>query len=139
MFIKNIKYCEACSSYSEKNIKYFTDKGLTKNNAKACLYSLLFYTGAGSEYANAATSIEAEKKENLISNLEKYKTKNYSSFIYYLILALNHIDYFWGKCIRWINLNNGENGKYNEYNDYKVGNIVTWIQFSSSSKANSNA
>ena len=52
---------------------------------------------------------------------------------------MNHIDFYWGKCIRWINLNNGKNGDYNEYNDYKVGNIVTWIQFSSSSKADSNA
>ena len=71
--------------------------------------------------------------------MSKYKSEYYSTFIYYLILALSHIDFHWGECIRWVNLNKGENGMYNDYNDYKVGNIVTWIQFSSSYMANTNA
>jgi hypothetical protein len=56
-----------------------------------------------------------------------------------LILALNHIDFHWGICKRWVNLRNGENGGFNDYSVYKPGNIVTWVQFSSSYMADSDA
>jgi len=87
---------------------------------------LIFYTGSGSDHANAAASIEA-KKSNSNNNMNIYKSKYYSSFIYYLILALNHIDFHWGVCKRWVNLNTVEDGSINDFNDYKIGNVVTWI------------
>ena len=99
---------------------------------------MIFYTGSGSDYANAAAAIEAKKSNSKI-DLSVYNSKFYSSFIYYLILALNHIDFHWGICKRWINLKNGEDKGFDDYSVYKVGNIITWVQFSSSYMANSDA
>jgi hypothetical protein len=60
--------------------------------------------------------------------LDHFDSDNYSSILYYLILALNQIEFYWGPCERWINLD--EN--HEDFSIYQRGNIVTWIQFSSS-------
>ena len=58
---------------TKENIQFFIDKGLHEDDAKACLYALIFYTGSGSDHVNAAASIEA-KKTNSKTDLSIYKS-----------------------------------------------------------------
>ena len=70
-------------------------KGLTHDEAQACLYAIVYYTGAGSYYINCGAAIEARKayNEKVVKKVDSYK---YVSFIYFLILALSKIEFFWG-------------------------------------------
>ena len=103
-------------------MKYFTDRGLSKDNALACLYAIVYYTGCGSNYVNCGAAIEARKANNEIS-VKRFNSDKYVSFVYYLVLALSKIDFFWGNVERWINLKE----KDGDFNLYMPGNIVTWI------------
>jgi hypothetical protein len=94
----------------------------------ACLYAIVYYTGAGSNKINCGAAMEARKANGEIE-IKKYTSEKYVSFIYYLILALSKIEFFWGIVERWINLKKEDN----DFNIYTPGNIVTWIQFSSAS------
>ena len=52
--------------------------------------------------------------------------------MYYLIKGLSHIPFHWGKVIRYVKL------KDQDLNDYQPGEILTWLEFSSSDKSNDN-
>ncbi len=68
-----LKTIEDSKINSKENIQFFIDKGLHEDDAKACLYALIFYTGSGSDHVNAAASIEA-KKTNSKTDLSIYKS-----------------------------------------------------------------
>jgi CRISPR/Cas system endoribonuclease Cas6 (RAMP superfamily) len=48
--------------------------------------------------------------------------------LYYLVKGLSHIDFYWGVVVRYIEL------EEQDMEDYKPGEIMTWLQFSSSDK-----
>lgn len=48
--------------------------------------------------------------------------------LYYLTRGLSHIDFYWGRVVRYINL------EAEDLKDYHPGEIITWLQFSSSDK-----
>ncbi len=58
---------------TKENKRFFIDKGLSQEDAQACLYALIFYTGSGSDHANVAASIEAKKTNSKI-DLSVYKS-----------------------------------------------------------------
>jgi len=91
------------------------------------LYALAFYTGSGSDYVSAAAAVETQKLDHNLDS-SKYETDKYASILYFMILALSHIPYYWGETERWINLKEEDE----DYDMYERGNVVTWLQFSSS-------
>lgn len=56
----------------------------------------MYYTGNGSNYVNCATAIEAIRANNKIDSINKIKSDNYVSLVYYLILALSKMPFHWG-------------------------------------------
>ncbi|UJR11533.1 hypothetical protein I4U23_015714 [Adineta vaga] len=109
--------------------KYFLDKNIPVDEAKAMAFALSFYTGPKSESSSRAASLIARK-----GNLQTFEKKtedelNEASIIlYYLVKALSYIPFYWGYVTRACEL------KFEELNMYVPGRVVTWIQFSSSKK-----
>lgn len=115
---------------SNNNYRYFCNKGMNSNDARACAFILSFYTGSNVyQTVNRGASIIARHGNGEATALEETdKFKETSIIMYYLIKALAHIDFYWGVVARAVNLD------ATELEDYKVGNLITWIQFSSSKK-----
>ena len=137
---------EACSSYDdEKRIKihsaksdvtrrYFIERGVAEDDARAYAFAIAFYTGAYSW----AMSMEANlvirqlgKQDQLYTDDVQVDT-NATMIMYYLIKALSHIDFYWGRVIRYVNFTE------KDLADYAPGQIITWLQFSSADKGGQN-
>ena len=133
---------EACKKHdTEKDIemhqdksndtyKYFTDRGASEDDARAYSFAIAFYTGGYSAGINAdATTIARRlvKQDQLYVDQAKIGTRA-AMILYYLTKGLSHIDFYWGTVVRHINL------EAEDLQDYKPGEIVTWLQFSSSDK-----
>jgi hypothetical protein len=135
---------EAIQNYTEegpKHIKEYVPKAkdhvplfkerykVDDEEAFGCCLALSYYTGSESERISRTCNIIIKlyvKNEN--SNLKD--TPEYDALRcigHWLFKALNRIPLYWGKVTRCVNL------KEQEYSLYKPGNIVTWLQFSSSS------
>ena len=137
---RNLK--EACSNYdNEKDIRihsaksdvtrqYFIERGVAEDDARAYAFAIAFYTGAYSW----AMSMEANlvirrlgKQDQLYAD-DAQVDINAAMIMYYLIKGLSHVDFYWGPVIRYVNLTE------KDLHDYAVGEIVTWLQFSSADK-----
>lgn len=133
---------EACKKYdNEKDIEmhrdksndtytYFTERGVSEDDAKAYGFAIAFYTGGYSAAINAdATTVARRlvKQDQLYTDQAKIGTRA-AMILYYLSKGLSHIDFYWGVVVRHIKL------EAEDLQDYKPGEIVTWLQFSSSDK-----
>jgi hypothetical protein len=134
---------DACSKYDkERNIKkhytksqetyaYFTDRGVSDDDARAYAFAIAFYTGAYSWAMSMEANVFARrlvKIEPTHSEVAKVDD-NAAMIMYYLVKGLSHIDFYWGILKRYITLTD------EDIHDYKPGEIVTWLQFSSSEKS----
>jgi hypothetical protein len=133
---------EACGKYDRKEdiemhrdksnhtYTYFTERGVSEDDAKAYSFAIAFYTGGYSAAINAdATTVARRlvKQDQLYVDQAKIGTRA-AMILYYLTKGLSHIDFYWGVVVRHIKL------EAEDVEDYKPGEIVTWLQFSSSDK-----
>lgn len=132
---------EACKAIDKKHInmhhnkskatyQYFTKLGVSKNDAVAYAMAIAFYTGGYS----APLTMEATVLARMGRTAEDMGTSdssvdsNAAMIMYYLIRGLSHIEFYWGTVIRYVKLED------KVVKNYKPGEIVTWLQFSSSDK-----
>lgn len=133
---------DACRKFDEENYiqlhlgkctetyRYFTKKGVQKDEAKAYAFAIAFYTGAYSWMVNMETNIFARRLQRDGANSETAKVDDNAAMImYYLIKGLSHINFYWGVVERYVKLTD------EELKDYKPGELVTWLQFSSTEKS----
>ena len=115
---------------SSISCQYFIKKGMNYDDAMACAFVLSFYTGSNVyQTVNRGASLIARQGNGEATTLKQTdKFKEASVIMYYLIKALAHIDFYWGAVARAVTLD------AKELEDYQPGNLVTWIQFSSSKK-----
>ncbi len=115
---------------SSTSCQHFIKKGMNYDDAMACAFVLAFYTGSNVyQTVNRGASLIARRGNGEATALEQTdKFKEASVIMYYLIKALAHIDFYWGAVARAVELD------AKEFEDYQPGNLVTWIQFSSSKK-----
>ena len=98
------------------------------DESKAHVLAMSYYTGAYSERVNRQTNVIIKTQNLLLGTNEVGLDTSVYSIIYFLVKALSKIEYYWGMCTRCINLTP------EDFELYKKGNIITWLQFSSSSK-----
>lgn len=115
---------------SNETYTYFTERGVSKEDAKAYSFAIAFYTGGYSAALNIdATTVARRLVKQDQLYVDQAKIGNRAAMVlYYLTKGLSHIDFYWGAVVRYINL------EPEDLADYKPGEIVTWLQFSSSDK-----
>ena len=137
---KNLQ--KACKQYEKDGIEVhmkksqqtfhaFTTKGIGHDEAKAYAFAIAFYTGKYSAPMSMAANIVSRKTryaELMAAENLGDVDNNAAMIMYYLIKGLSHIDYYWGEVYRYVQLSD------KDLADYKAGEIVTWLQFSSSDK-----
>lgn len=133
---------EACKKYDKpedvemhrkktnETYTYFIKRGVKEDDAKAYSFAIAFYTGGYSAGINADATVVARrlvKSDQLFA--EQKKVGNRAAMIlFYLTKGLSHIDFYWGEVVRYIKL------EPEDLEDYKPGEIVSWLQFSSSDR-----
>ena len=117
---------------TEEPHKEFLKKKINEDDAKAYAFAIAFYTGAYSEMLSLNANIFARRwQRNKATNAENVQVDDNAAMImYYLIKGLSHINFYWGRVVRYVKLTD------KELKDYQPGEIVTWLQFSSSDKGN---
>jgi hypothetical protein len=118
------------SNKSQQTYSYFTARGVDEDDARAYAFAIAFYTGAYSWAMSMEANIFARrtvKTESTNSEVAKVDD-NAAMIMYYLVKGLSHIDFYWGVVKRYMQLDEKDR------EDYKSGEIVTWLQFSSSEK-----
>jgi len=107
-------------------VDYFKKKGLSKDEALCCALILSFYTGkdgtSTSEEINRKTSQLIRFGNESLSNANQ----SFLPLMYFMIKALAYIPYYWGCCMRAVDLTKEEESRY------VTGSIIAWTQFSSS-------
>lgn len=119
---------------SNVTYKYFTGRGVSEDDARAYGFAIAFYTGGYSAALNAdATTIARRlvKQDQLYVDQAQVDARA-AMILYYLVKGLSHIDFYWGEVVRYINLEN------EDLQDYRPGELITWLQFSSSDKGGQN-
>jgi hypothetical protein len=107
----------------------FEKMGLSQNESQALALAISFYTGTKSEAVSRGASLLARRANGVVIAEEVVKELNEAVLIlYYLVKALSYIPYYWGYVTRSCQL------KDIELAMYTPGNLITWIQFSSSKK-----
>ncbi|CAF3339126.1 unnamed protein product [Rotaria socialis] len=114
--------------------RYFIQRGISEDNAKAYAFALAFYTGAYSWAMSMEANVVARRslKQDQLNSEEAKVDSNAAMIMYYLIKGLSHIAFYWGVVTRYVELTD------KDLQDYKPGEIVTWLQFSSSDKGGKN-
>lgn len=115
---------------SKKTFNYFTQRGVSEEDARSYAMAIAFYSGGYSALVNTGANyiLRIERKvAELYTDDEKLNT-NAVMVMYYLIKGLSHIDFHWGVVTRYVDLDD------EDLKDYKPGEIVTWLQFSSADK-----
>ncbi|CAM4788598.1 unnamed protein product [Rotaria magnacalcarata] len=132
----------ACSEYDESNditthnkksqatYRYFVERGVSEDDAKAYAFAIAFYTGAYSALVSMEANVFARRlmTSNELNMNEISTSSNAAMIMYYLIKGLSHIDFYWGTVVRYVKL------EPKDLEDYQTGEIVTWLQFSSADK-----
>ncbi|CAF1215141.1 unnamed protein product [Rotaria sp. Silwood1] len=115
---------------TEQSYRHFLKKNISEDDAKAYAFAIAFYTGAYSEMLNLNANIFARRwQRNKATNAENVQVDDNAAMImYYLIKGLSHINFYWGRVVRYVKLSD------KDLKDYKPGEILTWLQFSSSDK-----
>ena len=117
---------------TEENIQYFQKRNLAREDAECCVWALSFYTGEGSKSASRAGSLCIRKGNMVKVDVDpaaQMLVEQTRPVLYFLVRALQHLPYRWGVVIRFLTLSEADQHLY------KPGHIVTWTQFSSSSKS----
>ncbi len=113
----------------EKSTPLFMKKDLPEHEAKALALAISFYTGTRSETVSRGASIIARQANGLIIDDKLREELDEAAIIlYYLVKALSYIPYYWGFVTRCCKLED------EELDLYTPGFLITWIQFSSSTK-----
>jgi len=118
------------SNKSAETYFYFMRRGVSEDDAGAYSFAIAFYTGGYSAALNADATILARrlvKQDHLDVDQTKVGGRG-AMILYYLTRGLSHIDFYWGQVVRYINL------EPEDLKDYHPGEIITWLQFSSSDK-----
>lgn len=105
----------------------FENKIADKNEKKMCLYALRFYTGGYSMINNRELAFDI-RETFLMKHRAVPLRRDFFIINSYMLKALIHLPIYWGTCIRVLNLGP------ELMNEYRIGNIVTWFQFSSSTE-----
>ncbi|CAF1409831.1 unnamed protein product [Adineta steineri] len=135
------KACEQLDRNSDQHYKksmetytYFTKRGISKDEAKACAMAIAFYSGGYSALVSTSANYvcRMERKVAELYTDEEKLNSDALMVMYYLIKGLSRIDFYWGVVTRYVNLDK-EDAK-----DYKPGEILTWLQFSSADKGGDN-
>ena len=116
----------------ETSHRYFLQKNVDTDEAKTYAFAIAFYTGAYTEMIslNANTFVRRWQR-NKATDAENVKVDDNAAMImYYLIKGLSHINFYWGQVVRYVKLTD------QDLKDYRPGEIITWLQFSSSDKGN---
>jgi hypothetical protein len=115
---------------TETSYRHFLAKNINEDEAKAYAFAIAFYTGAYSEMISLNANIFARRwQRNKATNAENVQVDDNAAMImFYLIKGLSHINFYWGRVVRYVKLNE------KDLKDYKSGEIITWLQFSSSDK-----
>ncbi|CAF3847284.1 unnamed protein product [Rotaria magnacalcarata] len=107
----------------------FQRNGLSSDESDALSLALSFYTGTESETISRGASLVARRANGVVIEEKVVNELNEAALIlYYSVKALAHIPYYWGYVTRSCEL------KDKELELYMPGNLITWIQFSSSKK-----
>lgn len=102
--------------------------GLSDEEAKACAYALSFYTGDGSDQCSRGASVICRKVGSLnlkcLTGLkvngkqaDQEATGKARPVLSFLVKALTFIPFYWGPCVRGVQMTKEEQQSYN------VGNI----------------
>lgn len=104
-----------------KRITYFEKRGMSHEDAYSCAFALSFHTGF---------KHVAEGKALVCNgiNLDHESDKHYSVIEHYMLKAINAIPYYWGSCIRTLDL------KADEQKFYQEGSIIRWNNFNAAGK-----
>ncbi|CAF5049549.1 unnamed protein product, partial [Rotaria sp. Silwood1] len=115
---------------TETSHRHFLEKHINEDDAKAYAFAIAFYTGAYSEMLSLNANIFARRwQRNKATNAENVQVDDNTAMImYYLIKGLSHINFYWGRVVRYVKLSE------KDLNDYRPGEVITWLQFSSSDK-----
>jgi hypothetical protein len=115
---------------NDENYQVFADAGLAWDDAQGCVYALSFYSGGGSNESSRGASLQVRKGNIIYSDESEIDAflEDYNHIIFYVSAALRSLPYHWGPVVRFVTLT--EEAARN----YVPGNIVTWMQFSSSKK-----
>ncbi len=123
------KVMEEHTNRSNRTYKYFLDKGLSENDARASAFAIAFYTGSRSEACSRGASLVARRANGVvIEQRTAEQMKEASIILYYLVKGLSNIPYHWGYVTRACQL------KDHELKMYSPGALITWLQFSSSKR-----
>lgn len=119
---------------SKETYRYFTDRRIPEQDARAYAMAIAFYSGEYSALASTAANYVIRKERTMAELYTDDENLNSHAVmvLYYLIKGLSHIDFYWGVVTRYVQLDT-EDAK-----DYRPGEIVTWLQFSSADKGGKN-
>ncbi|CAF4590355.1 unnamed protein product [Rotaria sp. Silwood2] len=123
-------------SRAEKSAKIFLKKNprISQDEAKSLGLAISFYTGARSETVSRGASLVARQANGVIIDENiRQELKEAAIILYYLVKALSYIPYHWGFVTRCCKLED------EELDLYTPGFLITWIQFSSSTKGKKEA
>ena len=123
----DLEYHKMQLSMYKTRTTFFEENNMSKEDAYGCALALSFYTGKYSEEINigAVSCVLQGNGESV-----KVSTEKYVPILYYMVKALSVLPFYWGAVVRSIMLLPEEMEKY------KVGNIITWLQFSSCTVGN---
>jgi len=108
---------------------YFMQRGLSEDDARASAFAITFYTGTKSELCSRGASlITRQANGTIIEDKTINELQEASIILYYLVKGLSYIPYYWGYATRSCQLNS------DELKRYVAGTLITWLQFSSSTK-----
>ncbi|CAM4850638.1 unnamed protein product [Rotaria magnacalcarata] len=123
------KVMEEHTGRSNRTYKFFLEKGLEEDDARASAFAIAFYTGSRSEACSRGASLVARRGNGIaVEQRTADEMKEASIILYYLVKGLSNIPYYWGYVTRACNL------KDHELEMYTPGALVTWLQFSSSKR-----
>lgn len=111
--------------YAYSSSSLWPQYGVTGDDCIKFSLVLAVYTGSDSEALNMNCSLQIKE-----SFLQKGQTVNRSFEVLngYLIRAISYLPYYWGVSVRCTMLS------LDDLDEYRPGVVMTWLQFSSSSK-----
>jgi hypothetical protein len=117
---------------TETSYQHFLQHNIASDEARSYAFAIAFYTGAYSEMLNLNANIYARRwqRQKATDSARVRVDDNAALIMYYLIKGLSHIKFYWGRVVRYVKLTE------QALRDYQPGEILTWLQFSSSDKGN---
>jgi len=130
-YSKDEKEAQFHINCAEKNYKKFKNYNSLVNDdlAKSLVLAISYYTGSYSDRCQRIQNVVMLSACNLL-NIQKWSKGEKEclfNIIHYLNKSLRLLPMFWGMCTRCADLDE------EDMNLYQTGNIVCWINFSSSS------